>query len=503
MLTISPDGRVLQSDANASEQQKKYWPQVRDEVNRWRFVPFEVNGKPVTARVQEYAQLVPAERLPARHTAAPHLRPDSKVTITLNRSVCMKTCPAYTVSIDTDGITFFGKSGVVAEGRHQARISAGEVRGLAKRFIDADFYSMNDLYGGLFQESHTYMLSISIGGTKKVVQDSMGALAGMPTAITELEDDVDDVAHTKRWIEGSDGLVPSLRAEHYNFHTADAQAILKAAASSGRMGTVRALLAAGVPLHPLSHSKSLQQQETNPFEKAGWLIAAYSHPEILNLLIADGASNRDQADKDLALAAVARRGDLQSFRRLVLYGANPNVDLSKLLAAQNARIRSVQSVDAGSVLLNAVQSGNPELVREVLRYHPNLEARGDFGRTAISNAVTFWSQAREKDQVACLRLILAARPNINTRDDQGDTPLHIAATADTVKALIDSGADVNARNNRGETPLFMTHQADAIPILVMHGAKLSARNNLGQTALEAAERQHLPTLAALKTVMQR
>src|SRR6202020_2940618 len=46
--------------------------------------------------------------------------------------------------------------------------------------------------------------------------------------------------------------------------------------------------------------------------------------------------------------------------------------------------------------------------------------------------------------------------DVKDKDENGDTPLHIAAMmgrADIEKLLIDNGANVNARDKRGETPL--------------------------------------------------
>ena len=41
------------------------WPQVQEEVKRWKFEPFILNGAAIKALVKEYVDLVPPERLPA------------------------------------------------------------------------------------------------------------------------------------------------------------------------------------------------------------------------------------------------------------------------------------------------------------------------------------------------------------------------------------------------------------------------------------------------------
>jgi hypothetical protein len=50
-------------------------------------------------------------------------------------------------------------------------------------------------------------LSTTIDGHTKSVRDYEGQRAGMPAVILELEDEVDAVARTKRWIQGGEGLL--------------------------------------------------------------------------------------------------------------------------------------------------------------------------------------------------------------------------------------------------------------------------------------------------------
>ena len=43
---------------------------------------------------------------------------------------------------------------------------------------------------------------------------------------------------------------------------------------------------------------------------------------------------------------------------------------------------TIQGPGPGSVLIDAAESGNLDVVKEILRYHPNLEARGYQGVTS-------------------------------------------------------------------------------------------------------------------------
>jgi len=165
---VSPTGDVLDADANGTGATLKFWPQLKDEVYQWKFTPFEESGRAVTARIEEYIDLVPPERLPKTHLAAPLVRPNSKFAITLQRTGCFGSCPSYTVMVTTEGIEFGGGGYVVASGRHTDSIDASDVRKLAKRFVVADFYSMDSSYTANVTDNPTYVVSIAIDGhTKK------------------------------------------------------------------------------------------------------------------------------------------------------------------------------------------------------------------------------------------------------------------------------------------------------------------------------------------------
>ncbi|MFZ0336567.1 MAG: DUF6438 domain-containing protein [Terracidiphilus sp.] len=201
-LTVSPAGAVLDAKTEGADEDDKFWPDLRSEVLDWKYIPFEVDGRPVTASVEEYIDLVPPERFPSNHVRAPEVRRDSKVVITLSRSMCYGRCPVYRVSVGTEGITFDGGAFVVTNGRHTDTVDPSAVRALAKKFVAADFYSMRDEYRASVTDNSACILSIAIDGHKKQVVDYVGQWVGMPAAIVELEDDVDDIAHTERWIKG-------------------------------------------------------------------------------------------------------------------------------------------------------------------------------------------------------------------------------------------------------------------------------------------------------------
>jgi Domain of unknown function (DUF6438)/Ankyrin repeats (3 copies) len=501
-LIVSPAGEVVSADASGAPNILEFWPQLQSEARSWKFTPFEKDGKAVTAEIEEYIDLVPPERLPKKHAAAPVVRPTSKVRITLERTGCYGSCPSYIVAIGTDGIVFNGRGFVVAVGSHKDRVDPAEVRQLAKKFAASDFYSMDAVYRVEVTDMPTYSLSIEIDGHKKEVEDYVGEWGGMPAIITELEDEVDTFANTQRWINGNDGLVQALQAEKFNFETLQAQDMVKAAANRGKDGTVREFLEAGVPLDPFPVPQQHERSMTRYLESMGWLTAAGSQPEVLHVLIGAEASKKDQDDKDLALAVAASSGMVEAARALIAYGANPNRDFSNPIAAAPGEQR-VHEEDAGGVLFHAAESGKPEMVREILLYHPDLEMRNQEGKTAVFAAGESRYGDEEGARVECVRLLADAGANVNARDNNGNTPLHETFLADVEKELLERGADVNARNKDGETPIFTNVDNEAIPLFIEHGADLTIRNNNGQTVMEAAQEKGPLREEALRRAIQK
>ncbi|AFL89224.1 ankyrin repeat-containing protein [Terriglobus roseus DSM 18391] len=501
-LIVSPTGDVTKADASGSDADLKFWPSLQGEVGQWRFEPFEKNGIPVAVEVEEYIDLVPPERLPKRHVTAPAIRPDSKVIITLERTGCFGSCPSYTVAVSTTGIVFDGRSFVVAEGKHADTADADEVRKLAKRIVETDFYSMDDSYTALVTDNPTNVLAVSIDEHRKQVVDYVGAWEGMPAVITELEERVDTLARTQRWIEGDDGLVQALKAEKFDFQTFAAQTMLKAAAAHGRTATVQQFLQAGVPLKPIPRPKLGKEEPGNSFQPVGLLTSASHHPAALQELINAGASRSDQSDKDLALVGAAQSGNVEAARALIAYGANPNADLKKLTITQEGGGMTMQGSGSGSVLIYAAESGNPAMVREVLQYHPKLETHDREGKTAMFSAGNYRSSDQDGARVECVRLLAEAGANVNARDNDGNTPLHETFLTDVEEELLKLGANVNARNNDGETPIFTTVDNDGIPLFIEHGADLNIRNKKGETVMEAAQSKGPLRQEALRKAMQ-
>jgi len=115
----------------------------------------------------------------------------------------------------------------------------------------------------------------------------------------------------------------------------------------------------------------------------------------------------------------------------------------------------------------------------------------------IEHSVRYWGLNK-------IRMLLWVKPDfINSRNNYGNTPLHIAAngcTVDELALFLARGADINARNNQGRTPLYgsvLANRQDETGWLLAHGAAVSVKDDEDITPLHLAVSQNDPDMVAL------
>lgn len=86
-------------------------------------------------------------------------------------------------------------------------------------------------------------------------------------------------------------------------------------------------------------------------------------------------------------------------------------------------------------------------------------------------------------QSEILRLIQDEDADVNHRDIDGGTALHVARTSAVARVLILNGADVDAKNNKEMTPLHRARNAGVAGVLLKHGASVDAVDVRGNTPL--------------------
>lgn len=131
--------------------------------------------------------------------------------ITLQRTECYGTCPAYTVVLHGDGtVVYKGKSHVVAFGERKASIPKASISFLLSAFDEASFLSFQDEYGSerdgckeVWTDSSSLMIRYQSKANSKSVAYYRGCVGAKDLdKITWLADTIDIVTNTRHWVGG-------------------------------------------------------------------------------------------------------------------------------------------------------------------------------------------------------------------------------------------------------------------------------------------------------------
>lgn len=144
------------------------------------------------------------------------------------------------------------------------------------------------------------------------------------------------------------------------------------------------------------------------------------------------------------------------------------------------------------IFLQAVEKGCTSLVKFLLKHGADVNTRNDMGSTPLHLAV------RENHQTIITILLDFDKTDVNAKDLAKMTPLHLAVTngrAEIVKDLLESKkADVNAKCMQNMTSLHIASyggKRNVVKLLLNHGADVNAMTRKGLTSLHfAAEKGH-------------
>ncbi|MDQ6788891.1 MAG: DUF6438 domain-containing protein [Acidobacteriota bacterium] len=147
---------------------------------------------------------------PLQNQTVPQTIPDD-LLITLERTNCYGSCPAYKLSVKSDGTASFeGLDFTKIKGKAEDKISVEKVNQLVKAFENSDYFNLNGKYDtqNCYQwtDAPSATTSIQINGKIKSIVHYQGCREGSDdfkkelSKLTKLENKIDEIVETKRWI---------------------------------------------------------------------------------------------------------------------------------------------------------------------------------------------------------------------------------------------------------------------------------------------------------------
>ena len=108
-----------------------------------------------------------------------------------------------------------------------------------------------------------------------------------------------------------------------------------------------------------------------------------------------------------------------------------------------------------------VKEGNVENAQTILNQITDVNMRDKDGRTLMHQVLTNPLAYRNK-----IEALLKKRADINAQDNEGKTPLYIAAERGclaNVRSLLNKHADANIKDEKGSYPLNVVKEIEGIP----------------------------------------
>lgn len=140
----------------------------------------------------------------ARALAQPVVSPDTQIS--LERTMCYGTCPAYQLMISADGkVVFEGKEFVGAQGHREKTIPVEAVAAMLQEVDRIRFFELTGKYDCYdATDNPSAIVSVTRNGQTKAITHYHGCRSADPVALaglTRLEDAIDLLADIADWLK--------------------------------------------------------------------------------------------------------------------------------------------------------------------------------------------------------------------------------------------------------------------------------------------------------------
>jgi hypothetical protein len=296
-------------------------------------------------------------------------------SLTLERTLCYGSCPAYTVKIEANGtITWQGDRFVKTQGRALSHIDPSQAQSLIASALTNGFWSLRESYSKPVTDNPTSFTTLSAHGQTKRVSNYADAA---PPALHNLEYQIDLFANTHLWRHGDPALElldPRITGSDIYLAKPGVTELMQAAARQ-RNDEVSKLFAA--------------KADPNAEDSSGWTALMYAaaeeSPETISLLLTAHAdpNHHSKMGQTALFAAVSHwQDDTTTLKLLTKAGADINA----------------QDKQRNTPLMLAATHANVASITTLVDLHANTHLRNASGQTALD-------------------LLDAAKQNANTPED--------------------------------------------------------------------------------------
>ena len=299
--------------------------------------------------------------------------------IELKRTACAEGCPAYTVRIGGDGrVAWVGEQFVEMKGSAAAVIDVIPARELMQRVSGQGFGMFCTRYSQGAADGATTVITLSIAGKSKRVQDTGGAA---PRLLLSMADDIDRVGDTHKWRHGE----PSQET------FGDDRLVVDLV--SPKAGVTRLMRVAGAPnTSELADMVADTSQNLNAVDSSGWTALMYAaqagSPESVAILLkARAKAELKSYEGETAMFAAASSAQ------------HPDAKV-KMLAAVGVDVNGQDNRGVTPLMIAARHSRMPNLIASLMELGADPAKRDVEGKTALDYLTEAEVRTGVRDSVA-------------------------------------------------------------------------------------------------------
>lgn len=255
-------------------------------------------------------------------------------------------------------------------------------------------------------------------------------------------------------------------------------------------------------LHTAIENQNLER--VKELLQKGVVVNDYNQWGIHSLTSACGTGNIEMIKLLVEYGADVNAQDLNNGQTPVMIAALQGEKAVKVLLDAGADVR-IKTVGGQSALSYAIS--HPEALRMLLNAGAALDENGNIDHLILDKAYIDAATYGSKDSI---KTLLDAGANVNAKDIYGGNALFapvLRGDVESVKFLVEAGIDVNVQNQFGNTPLLYTaynaqNQYDCHHLTIHSTASLADNLEIAQLLINAGADVNAQNMDGLTFVLE-